>query len=299
MHKLVNGHGTGWLRDLPDHRDYTPENAVNKGALRSSPFDLVMGPPRGVPGTDLVTMAPILPASVDLRRWCSPVEDQGQLGSCTAFAGAGLVEYAMRRAYGRHVNVSPLFLYKVTRNLMGVTGDTGAWLREMLKALAMCGVGPEELLPYDISRFDYEPPAFLYSLAQNYKAISYLRLDPPGKTPQAILQRIRTMLVAGFPAAFGFTVYDSIGQAAQDGKIQFPAEGNRVVAGHAVDAVGYDDQAIIGWLTGAFLIRNSWGTGWGQQGYGWLPYEYVLQGLAVDWWCVLKQEWIDTGRFGG
>ena len=298
MSNLVNGHGTGWQRDLPDHRDYTPHNVSSKGGLQANPLHLADGPARVVPGTDLVTMAPILPTSVDLRQWCSPIEDQGQLGSCTAFAGAGLVEYAMRRAYGRHVDVSPLFLYKVTRNLMGVTGDTGAWLREMLKALAMCGVGPEELLPYDVSRFDMEPPAFLYALAQNYQAIRYLRLDPPGNTPQAILQRIKTMLVAGFPAAFGFSVYDSIAQAGATGMIPFPQAGERVVGGHALDAVGYDDGLTIRGHQGALLIRNSWGAAWGGDGYGYLPYEYILQGQAVDFWSILKQEWLDTGRFG-
>ena len=103
---------------------------------------------------------------------------------------------------------------------------------------------------------------------------------------------------------FGFTVFSSYRQASNDGKIPNPCRGERVLGGHAVVAVGYDDKMIIknsecGKETaGAFLIRNSWGTQWGDKGYGWLPYEYVLTGLAIDWWTLLKSEYVDTNMFG-
>jgi C1A family cysteine protease len=103
---------------------------------------------------------------------------------------------------------------------------------------------------------------------------------------------------------FGFTVYSSYTQAAASGKIPCPTAGEKIVGGHAIVAVGYDDSMKIKnanpgavETTGALLIRNSWGTGWGSSGYGWLPYEYVLKGLAVDWWSLLKNEWIETGNF--
>jgi C1A family cysteine protease len=244
-----------------------------------------------------------LPGSVDLREWCSPVEDQDDLGSCTAHAGIGLVEYYERKAFGKHIDASRLFLYKTTRNLIHQKGDTGAYLRTTMEALILFGVPPEEFWPYDIENYDKEPTAFCYSFAQNYQTLQYVRLDPPLKDTKQTLQRIKTNLAASMPAMFGFSVYDSISQADDNGRIPFPAKGEKVLGGHAIMAVGYDDKMKIAnrtskkSTTGALLVRNSWGRGWGEQGYGWLPYEYVLQGLAVDWWTVLKNEWIDTGEF--
>jgi len=240
--------------------------------------------------------------SLDLRDSCSPVEDQGQLGSCTAHAGVGLVEYYERRAFGRHIDASRMFLYKVTRNLLHLTGDTGAFLRTTMGAMVLFGVPPEDYWSYVIDDFDKEPPSFCYAFAQAYQAIRYLRLDPPSTPKDELLARIKTNLAAGLPSMFGFTVYSTIEQA-DDGNIPYPCPGERVLGGHAVMAVGYDDNAkiknvICGKEThGALLIRNSWGTGWGDKGYGWLPYEYVLTGLAIDWWTLLKQEWVDTGQF--
>ena len=93
---------------------------------------------------------------------------------------------------------------------------------------------------------------------------------------------------------FGFTVYN-FGNA--NGEFAFPGPSDAVQGGHAIVAVGYDDDRQIGSEKGALKIRNSWGTGWGESGYGWLPYAYVEQGLADDFWSLFKLDYIDTGKF--
>jgi len=268
--------GMGWLPDYPDFRDYTVEHEKTSELISAVGLDRVS--------------ATTLPSSVDLRKWCSPIENQGQLGSCTANAGAGVVEYFENRAFGRYLNASRLFLYKATRNFAKLSGDSGAFLRSTMGALVLFGVPPEDYWPYTDKSpdFDKEPSAFCYAFAENYKAIKYFRHDPPNLTKQEVLDSVKKNLAAGIPSIFGFTVYNSISQAATTGKIPFPCANEKIAGGHAIVAVGYNDSMVIRNIicgtqtTGALLIRNSWGTGWGDKGYGWLPYEYVLKEAAVN-----------------
>lgn len=288
--RSINGkYWMGWRPDYPDFRDYTVTTDKVK------PMFTLTGVLKAHETT--------LPGKMDLRQWCSPVEDQGALGSCTANAGVGMVEYFERKAFGKHIDGSRLFLYKATRTLMHETGDTGAFLRTTMGALALFGVPPEEYWPYAVEKFDDEPLTFCYAFAQNYQSLKYVRLDPANTPAKDVLAQIKTDLAAGIPAMFGFTVYSSIRQADKDGKIPYPSKGERIEGGHAIMAVGYDDRLKIKndadgkQTTGAFLIRNSWGEEWGDKGYGWLPYEYVLKGLAEDWWTLVDAKWIDTGEF--
>jgi C1A family cysteine protease len=290
-------HGMGWLPDYPDIRDYTFDS---RELLKREDIQALVGA-IGLREADGST----LPSSVNLRRWCPPVEDQGGIGSCTANAGVGMAEYYEKRAFGKHLDASRLFLYKVTRNLAELQGDSGAYIRSTMGALVLFGVPPEKYWPYTDKavEFDREPSAFCYSFAENYRSIKYFRHDPADLSKVEVLGSVRRSLAAGIPSMLGFTVYGSIAQAKGTGKIPFPTMNDRVLGGHAVLAVGYDDKVEVrnadgGDPTeGALLIRNSWGEGWGDEGYGWLPYEYVLKELSVDFWSMLKQEWVDTRQF--
>lgn len=281
----------GWIPDVPSIRDYTVEHKETSNFL--SPVGL-----KKVDAADLTSQ-------VDLRQWFSPIEDQKGLGSCTANAAAGIVEYFENRAFGNYLDASRLFIYKVTRTLGHWEGDSGAELRTTMGALTLFGAPPEEYWPYTDADpdFDKEPSIFCYAFAGNYKAIKYFRHDPANTSKEDILASVKKALAAGIPSMFGFAVYGSITQAAESGKIPFPCAGEKCVGGHAIVAVGYDDNMVIENTTcgeqikGALLIRNSWGEDWGDKGYGWLPYKYILEELAMDFWSMLKQDWIDTGKF--
>jgi C1A family cysteine protease len=295
--------GMGWLPDFPDHRDYDIDTAKphrdledlgQKGSINGMIKRIGMKIPKN----------PGLPRTVNLTRYCSKIEDQGSIGSCTAQAGVGILEYFERKAKKKHIEHSRLFLYKVTRNLLHLTGDTGAYLRTTMAAMRLFGVPPEEHWKYRTSQYDVEPSAFCYAFAKEYQAIQYFRLDPPGVWGPPLRKRVKMFLAHGIPSMFGFSVFSSYTQARNDGEIPFPSMREKRVGGHAVVAVGYDDRKRIKnninnkTTTGAFLIRNSWGRGWGQRGYGWLPYSYVDMALARDFWSLLKNEWVDLKVFG-
>ena len=282
------GYGMGWLPDYPDFRDYTPDNQKISTFFEGRKIFSISK----IPSTILIPEDDF-----------SPVENQGSLGSCTANAGVGLMEYYQNKTKGKFIDMSRLFLYKVTRNLLGWTGDTGAFLRTTMQAMVAFGSCPESYWPYDVQDFEKEPPAFLYAFADEFETVRYFRIDPPGTSRQDLLQRIKSMINRKMPMMFGFSVYNSISQANSNGEIPYPCSTDRMVGGHAVVAMGYDDNKEIinrncGEKTrGAIKIRNSWGTGWGAKGYGWLPYDYILNNLADDWWSILRMEWLDTNAF--
>ncbi len=287
--------GTGWIPPAPDLRDYTAEHEDIKPMLK----EIGINPGEPLPGN--------IPRRVDLRRWCSPVESQGSINSCSANAAAGIVEYYERKAFNKYIDASRLFIYKATRNLMQVTGDTGAKLRTTMGALALTGVAHEKYWPYDVSKVNEEPPAFVYAVAQNYEALKYFCHDPLGaNVPKSqLVQSLKNYIAHQIPFMFGFYGFPSFHYGDAPGHIPMPCQNESYSWAHAVMAVGYDDDKVIKNLKsckrtsrGAFLFKNSYGSRWGEHGYGWIPYDYFLYGFAKDCWSMIRMEWVDSGEFG-
>lgn len=296
--------GLGWLPDPYDHRDLSSTHNKAKDARK-----VAAERTKGFVGTKLASRGRT--RFVDLSDKCTRIENQGQIGSCTAHAVIGLLEYLWKNTEVEFQDGSRLFLYKTTRNLLGWTGDSGAYVRTAIKAARFFGVCPERYYDYDEARFNDEPTAFHYSLAAAYKSLVYYRLVPR-------LKDLKESLDHGIPFAFGFSCFESIDDefAYEHGQVPFPSDTESLVGGHAVMAVGYHDDVRITnpnsrqTTTGAFLIRNSWGSEWGsgkakgkgeadvvhssrKRGYGWLPYQYFdpRTQLADDCWCILKSEY--------
>lgn len=263
----------GWLPDEPDARDYVRDHAQVLPMLRLT----------AVPGSNP------LPLIVDLRDGCSPIESQGSIGSCSAQAAAGCIEYMQRRAHVEHVDMSRRFVYKMTRQRMGLSGDSGASLRETMKTLVDVGAPPETVWPYDVRHYDDEIPGEVLALAFPRRVLTYYTLDPLGQSAEWTLDEVCRSVAAGIPVMFGFTVHANWDM--QSATVPMPSSRDRSRGGHAVVAVGYDETRDL------LLFRNSWGVEFGENGYGWLPYAYLLHGWAQDFWCVLTQAWAETGAF--
>jgi C1A family cysteine protease len=268
-----------WQRDLPDHRDY---------ALRSNPVRRALRRLRPAAKSDRD------PSRVDWREYCAPAEDQCGLPTSAAHACVGMVQYFERRSTGRLLRASRAFVDFNARRLLGIAGLGGATLRGALKGLVRFGLPPELYWPYTAENLATEPSPFVYGFSRGFQAIRYCRLDPPDGTGDEALANIRRFLAAGFVCTIGFPIPDSIGAGPE---IPFPTLADSVSFGHAVTVVGYDDAVRIRSDKGALLVRNSLGRDWGDEGYGWLPYSYVRQRLAVDAWTVLKRRWLRSGEF--
>jgi C1A family cysteine protease len=267
---------TGWRPDLPDRRDYTPLEESVAQTLKSLPN----------------ARRPAV--RVDWRKYCGPALDQLALPASAAHAAAGLVDYFVRRTSGRLIQPSRLFLYQTSRRLSYFPQDTSVGLRDTFKVLVRLGVPPERVWPYELDRRDTQPDAFTYAAVIKFPGLQYVRLDPQGQSGGETLAVVKAFVAAGFACAVGMGLFDSI---SNDADIPFPTLFDAPQGGHAVVAVGYDDNRRIRSDKGALLIRNSWGADWGDAGYGWLPYSYVRERLAVDLWTLLDPQWLDSGEF--
>ena len=245
----------GWVRDIPDQRDFRYK------------------PP--------LKLARALPPRVDLRAGFLGCYNQGELGSCTANAIAGALQFQEEKeGEAQPVMPSRLFIYYNERALEGtVASDSGAQIRDGIKTVAKRGFCPESSWPYDIKRFAVKPSAACYREALTDRVSQYLRLDHDTEVP------LMTCLASGYPFVFGFSVYESFEspRVAETGVVSLPRIGERVLGGHAVVAVGYDQK------TSRFIVRNSWGARWGMDGYFTMPFQYLTNSfLSADFWTIRK-----------
>lgn len=234
----------------------------------------------------------------------TPIDNQGQVGSCTAHAGTGLLRFLQKQATGNYTKLSRLFVYYQTRSIANSSGDSGASLRDTAMELATMSAPPETYWNYNESLFDTRPTwrsseAFLFAMAENYEGLHFVRLDPDGVDRDKVLDDIKTCVRSKLPVMFGTLVYQQIMNVNTQGDIWYPSQGEQPVGGHALLIIGYDDDRECFGTSGkgAFLIRNSWGTDWGDNGYGWLPYDYFLKGQAEDAWTCLSTKYVNIADF--
>lgn len=247
-------HGFGWVPDRPDPRDHIKALTIEEAATP-------------------------LPDHHSLRSKMPPVYDQGQLGSCTANAIGGCVQYQQlkeKEAEGQEVP-SRLFIYWNERDIEGTTqSDSGAQIRDGMKVIGSIGAPAEVDWPYDINKFTVKPPANAFSDALKYTA-KYGRVAQSSHSFMA-------STYFGRPVVFGFTVFESFEEIGSDGIMPMPRiNREEVLGGHAVMIIGYKN--INNQLY--FEVRNSWGPEWGDSGYFWMPATYAIDpSYCSDFWHV-------------
>jgi len=240
----------GWRSDTPDFRDHRHP---------------------------IISKNTTLPPSSDLRTNCPQIYDQGQLGSCTGNGIAGAYEFDLLKQGNTDFTPSRLFIYYNERVIEGtVKQDAGAEIRDGIKSIAQAGVCKETTWPYNIAKFARKPTKKAFTEALKHRAVSYKRVS------QTLLD-LKGCLASGLPIVFGFSVYESFESAdvTNSGIVNMPQTSEQLLGGHAVLLVGYDDT------TQRWLVRNSWGTSWGQAGYFTMPYQYLTDNnLSSDFWTV-------------
>lgn len=272
--------GYGHIPSIPDSRDikvvFTDEH------VRAFHSLIGASPSSTTTSFDLRSVVKLPQALSDI--------DQGSLGSCTANAIA--YAYAFDEIKQKNAEVflpSRLFIYYNERLMEGtVNEDSGAQVRDGIKSINKYGVCDEHHWIYDPTQFTVKPPLSVYKEATNAKSLSYASIDfSADRTPAAILSHLKRALASGYPFVFGFIVYESFesDSVAETGMVPMPSPNESVMGGHCVCSVGYDDK-ING---GSFIVKNSWGSSWGLDGYFYMPYAYMCdQSLTSDFWTIQR-----------
>lgn len=224
-----------------------------------------------------------LPLAVDLRkeRATPKIFDQKQLGSCTANAANAVAQYVERKDGDPDWDrLSRLYTYYYAREKIGlVNEDSGAFIRDAFAVLHERGAPREVFWPYDAD-FRLEPSIALQPRAEQHRVLEYMSI------PDGDGLAMRSCLTAGYPFAFGFAVYDTFWEIGPDGI--WSGERGGIDGYHAVAAWGYDfTPGALGFDQGGWIVRNSWGSEWGHEGYYYVPRAYMVS-EAFDCWTIRK-----------
>lgn len=217
-----------------------------------------------------------LPSAVNMISKCPPVYNQFSCGSCTGNAIAAAYQFDLMRQGLQSFEPSRLFIYYNERVVEGtVYRDSGAMIRDGMMSISQNGVCPEELWPYDISKFAIRPSPEAYAAAMQHTTSSYYSVNVE-------LESMKQTLAQGYPIVVGISVFTSFESSAvaKDGIVPMPAPNEACLGGHCILIVGYSDA------TQRFIVRNSWGADWGDKGYFYLPYDFATHDLMSDAWVL-------------
>ncbi len=226
-----------------------------------------------------------LPPKVDLRSMMTSVENQEDIGSCTANATAGAYEYLVRITQNADYDVSRLFIYYNARKSQGLENeDSGALIEWLMEQMSKKGACSEDTWPYKTKKFTKKPPQEAYDEAKNFKITKYEHVETDLKTWKSVLAE-------GYPIIFGVQIYDSF-MNPRKGKITMPRSNENCQGGHAMCCVGYSDPDQV------FIVRNSWGAQWGDHGYCYIPYDYMMDEElnGGDSWVIYAADPVDTSQ---
>lgn len=262
----------GWIPDIPDKRDFT---------LLDLP-DVLRTPLSAIQTVE---------DEADLSEFFPDAESQQDRRATVAYACGSLVEYFNRRCRGKLVRLSKPFLYDVTRRLEGVRGDNSVSIRATLKAVRRIGMPPASCVVRDgYGKFDLSQDPLLYSFSSEYRDLAYFRIDTLELSPDRRLDIVRKLLLLGIPTVFGIPLLSC---HSRDPRIDFRVD-HEVVGGAAGVFVGYDNTYRMS-SVGALRFLSSWGSEWGENGFGWLSYKYVEEALVRDIWAIFDPSWSKHG----
>ena len=268
--------GLGWTPDIPDPRDLHVDSECVRQALH------LLEPPESQE------------SDICLREYFAPIDEGCATADSAAVACTAVLEYFHRRCLGDLTRLSSQFVDGVTRRALKANRDGRVSIRSVWKAIARAGVPPEYHVPIgeDGARLIQDP--FLFSFRADFADLVYFRVEVSSGENRGLrnLQLVKALLQGGIPCAFGFAVPSYL---SRDPCVEFRRSAGGFVGGTAAVAAGYSDHSHSP-LKGALLFRSPWGKDWGDEGYGWLPYEMVLEGLACDFWAVIRPLWLESGE---